>query len=412
MNNEVNEMIEVEPDVEPAPARVDLNPRPLQRFRGTTLLPMDATHAEHPFFNSRLISEVRLQTLESEDALDHNLNFKYMDLQMMRVITPAPQSTANTYQRKKTGNSNSAVTFSRMFLCKVHSPDHHDDHNRIVYMMEARNLNSTLWSRNVHHRDSGSITIGSIFRVPCPLPIESWMRGDIPLIVSHFPVFLMKYPTHIPTIQMNTEIGGNTSLAFVYNGVDLAVDYTSLVKTSCTGSFCDKQRIGDWLGSRGCGCYGMASNSTSLAIQHCVTVTTFQDDKVMKDFSSSKFSKLYMRGDIPGSCKLYHLQLTEAYMKMLDCIAGCINLINENGGFTVVGWYKRGTITDKSMMAQDMNTAGYSNTVDPDFQCDAGEISYHIVQIVPSNRDFLDPTTNLGIELSELKFDVSDIQTN
>ena len=63
-------------------------------------------------------------------------------------------------------------------------------------------------------------------------------------------------------------------------------------------------------------------------------------------------------------------------------------------------------------MSQDKNTAGYSNTVDPDFQCDAGEISYHIVQIVPSNRDFLDPVTNLGIELSELKFDVSDIQVN
>ena len=109
MNNEVNEMIEVEPDVKPAPARVEINPRPRQRFRGTTLLPMDATHNEHAFFSNNLITEVRLQTLESEDALDHNLNFKYMDLQMMRVITPAPQSTANTYQRKKTGNSNSAV---------------------------------------------------------------------------------------------------------------------------------------------------------------------------------------------------------------------------------------------------------------------------------------------------------------
>ena len=409
MNHEVNEMIDVEPDVEPE--RVEINPRPRQRFRGTTLLPMDATHNEHAFFSNNLITEVRLQTLESEDALDHNLNFKYMDLQMMRVITPAPQSTANTYQRKKTGNSNSAVTFSRMFLCKVHSPDH-DDHSRIVYLMEARNLNSTLWNRNVNHRDNGSITVGSIIRVPCPLPIDSWMRGDIPLIVSHFPVFLLKFPSHINTIQMNSEIGGNTSLAFVYNGVDLRVSYTSVIKTSCTGSFCDKQRIGDWLGSRGCGCYGMASNSTSLAIAHSVAVTTFQGEKAMRDFSSSKFSKLYMSGEIPGSCKLYHLQLTEAYMTMLDCVEGCVNLINENGGFTVIGWYKRGTINDKSMMAQDKNTAGYANTVETELQCDAGEISYHIVQIVPSNRDFLDPATNLGRELSDLKFDVSGIQTN
>ena len=87
MNHKVNEMIEVEPDVEPE--RVEINPRPRQRFRGTTLLPMDATHNEHAFFSNSLITEVRLQTLESEDALDHNLNFKYIDLQMIRVITPA-----------------------------------------------------------------------------------------------------------------------------------------------------------------------------------------------------------------------------------------------------------------------------------------------------------------------------------
>ena len=63
-------------------------------------------------------------------------------------------------------------------------------------------------------------------------------------------------------------------------------------------------------------------------------------------------------------------------------------------------------------MAQDKNTARYANTVEIENQCDAGEITYHIVQIVPSNRDFLNPTTNLGRELSELKSDVSDIQTN
>ena len=94
---------------------------------------------------------------------------------------------------------------------------------------------------------------------------------------------------------------------------------------------------------------------------------------------------------------------------MLESIQGCIPLINDNDGFTVVGWYKRGIINDKSLISQDKNTVGYSNTTDTESQIDSGDISSHIVQIIPSNRDFLDPTTTLGRELSELKFDVSKI---
>ena len=230
------------------------------------------------------------------------------------------------------------------------------------------------------------------------------------MLETKVPVFLLKYPSRIDTMQINPQIGCNQSLAFVFNSTPLQVYYTSVVNTQCNGYFCDRQRISDWLGSRGCGCYGMATNSTSLAIQYNISATTFQGDKTMKEFSSQKFSKLYLNGPIPGSCKLYHLQISHAFYAMCDSMKSCINLINQNGGFTVVGWYKRGVISDKSLILQDRNTIGY-NTTEADATIDSGEICYHIVQIIPSDRDFLDPTTTLGSELSDLKFDVSTIQT-
>ena len=400
-------------DIEPQlqhHARADINPGQRLRARSNIMEPMDATHNRHPFFTNHNIIQVRLQTLLNEDAAIHHLDYKYIDLQLLRLIVPAPQSTANTYQRKKSGNNNSQTTYSRLLLCKVHSPRHLEDHNQVVYIMEARNMNTNLWSRNVNHRDNGSISIGSIIRVCCPRPVDNFMRGDIPLMVTHNPVFLLKYPSKIATMQIDPEIGSNTSLAFVHNGTSLQIYYTSVLKTQCNGSLCDRQRISDWLGSRGCGCYGMATNSTSLAIQHSISVTTFQGDKTMKEFSSLKFSKLYLNGVIPGSCKLYHLQVTAAFFAMCECMKNCIDLINENGGFTIVGWYKRGVISDKSLISQDKNTIGY-NTTESDSQIDSGDICYHIVQIIPSNREFLDPTTTLGEELSGLKFDVSTIQT-
>ena len=60
-----------------------------------------------------------------------------------------------------------------------------------------------------------------------------------------------------------------------------------------------------------------------------------------------------MNGDIPGSCRLYRLQLTDVYTNMFECIDTCINLINNSDEFTIVGWYKRGVPNGRNIMARD-----------------------------------------------------------
>lgn len=390
----------------------DMNPAPNQRPRLPVDGPFDNQLAGNPIFSNRF-SEITLSVLESkEQAIRSNLNFKYINVFILRIITPAPSSSANVYNRNRNGHNQNAVSFSRIFLAKIHSYAHVEDTNRLVYIMEARNMNSNLWNRNVNHRDNGAVSIGSLVRIARPMPIDSYMRGDIPMVVSHIPVVLLRYPDLIAAVQMNYEIEGNTSFGFVYNNVNLTVHLSSVLKTSCTGNLCDKQRISDWFGSRGCGCYGMASNSSSLAIEHSITIATPHDgERSMEHFSSMKFSKLYLNGDIPGACKLYMLQLTQAEMNLLECIDDCINLINRNGGFTILGWYKRGIINDKSLMTNHSNNNSSRNSNnEQDTQVDSGDISYHIVQIVPTNRAFLDDTTPLGRELNEAKFDVNQIQ--
>ena len=72
-------------------------------------------------------------------------------------------------------------------------------------------------------------------------------------------------------------------------------------------------------------------------------------------------------------------------MNMLTALENCIELINDIGGFTVVGWYKRGNINGKSPIvfrkinnANGGNTAANYDTNEEDMQVDSGEISYHI----------------------------------
>ena len=224
--------------------------------------------------------------------------------------------------------------------------------------METRNQNKNLWNKNVNHRDNGAISIGSIIRLPCPMPIDAYVRCDIPLVICHQLAMLMKTPRALENNRMMNEIEANTSLAFLYNNSQVAVNYAAAFKTTCSGNFCDRQRISDWNGIKGCGCYGMSPNSTSLAIQHAITITANDETFQMDDFSSQRFSNIYLKNVISGSVKLHMLQLTDAYVLLLDAITECVDYVNSNGGFTVVGWYKRGLINDKSFLTARVGTTG------------------------------------------------------
>eukprot|EP00957_Ditylum_brightwellii_P057879 4388485-Ditylum_brightwellii.AAC.1 len=133
-------------------------------------------------------------------------------------------------------------------------------------------------------------------------------------------------------------------------------------KTSCSGNLCNHQRVNDWNGSRGCGCYRMSQNSSSFVYKHALDISTGIGSMSMSDFSSLKFSQLYLSGDIPSSCKLYMLQYLEASINMQIALDDCIELINDNDAFTVVRWYKRGIINDQSLPAAWKNLSNNSNS--------------------------------------------------
>ena len=58
-----------------------------------------------------------------------------------------------------------------------------------------------------------------------------------------FPVILLKLPNKFPSVYINSTLEGNLSLAFVYNKVNLNINGSGAVCTSCTVNLCDRQRI-------------------------------------------------------------------------------------------------------------------------------------------------------------------------
>ena len=232
--------------------------------------PVDRSLNNHVVFFNRF-EEINISDLETSDAIRLRLNFKYIDLQLIRIITSS-QNGVNIYSNRRGGpggrNINSSQTrFSRLFLFKTFSPNNPQDSTNLVYMMEARNENVNLWNKNTQHRDNDTISIGCFIRVISSLPIKSWMRGDIPILKSQFPCFALRFPVRMDTIAINHEIASNESYAFVWNHAQVYVDYTAPMKTTCSGELCDRQRVNDWRNVQGCGCYGILPNRSSLIMQ-------------------------------------------------------------------------------------------------------------------------------------------------
>ena len=97
-------------------------------------------------------------------------------------------------------------------------------------------------------------------------------------------------------------------------------------------------------------------------------------------------------------------------MNKVTALENSIQFINDAGGFTVVGWYKRGVINDKSINAyqkmnndNDGNTAAKYNTNKEDKKFDTGLISYHITSINTQKYEFIDPTSKFGRDFFPFK---------
>ena len=80
---------------------------------------------------------------------------------------------------------------------------------------------------------------------------------------------------------------------------------------------------------------------------------------------------------------------------MEDSIDSVLQYINETGGFTVVGWYKRGEIVDVSKESKNQED-----------RVVASEITYHLVAIKPTYPTLLNEDI-----LRERRYRVSQLET-
>jgi hypothetical protein len=355
-------------------------------------------------------NQISLIDLMNENPVNVNRNSR-INLQLLRVIGNSNNGQSNSrahiygaYGRNRSQTSD--VNYSRLFLCKVVS---RNEGTNLVYMMESRNTNKLLWSRNPQFRDDGVIAIGTIFCVISPNPISNLMSNDIPMLETRYPVVVMRPPRlHIES-RVELDVIGNTSKAFCLNGCTITIKSSTPEETNCSGLLCDKQRIHE-IASRsnqGCGCYSMLSRRSTLVLEHSLEIESsdFRWNHYCEHYSSNKFSMLYQSSPFSSSVTASNLQFTDEYYLMVEKIESVMNYINTNGGFTVIGWYKRGKINDQSIVSETNNRN--NNEVQANNQVDSGNISYHVCEIKPTNFRINTDAHPMQEALNLLKYDMT-----
>ena len=379
---------------------------------------------ENELLNSPIITrtrEVSIDALSSDDVYSMNMNWNYIDVQLLRIITPrGKDQKAYLYSLRsgRRGGGSKDVNFTRIFQCRVYSAINTSEHKRIIYLMESRNSNNNMFERNLDFRDNGTITIGTFLRVIAPEAIEDYMNGDIPLIRTPCSLIVLKRPASMDTVDVNYEIGTNKTLAFCLNNRILHLNKTLSEATTCNGLMCDKSCISEWNSNiKGCGCVGMSPNVSNLALVHSIWISSVAEmaltahERIQRrishtDFSSTKFSLCYLTNRIPPTVSKSSLsQANSLYWDLEECIEDVVNFVNDNGGWTVVGWYKRGAIKDRSLIESSGNNNGANGNEDA--TVGSGKLSFHVVDLTPTDQARLDSRTVLGTNLAARKFDVS-----
>ena len=340
----------------------------------------------------RTMVEVGMDDLMSENPERQRA---IMYHQLMRIVSGSTtskeiQSKYKSYYKKGGEKSHtSGLTYYRLFLFR----DLSCRKGQVVYVVESKNMNDKFWNRFSQLRDNGVVSIGTVVGVINPLPISTWFSNDIPILESRSGCIVFQPPSRVIDIGIDNTISGQVTRAFVMNHLEISVFSSSPYTTTCSGHLCDKQRSVEVSRDvRTCGCYHMQHRVGNICINHDIGLS--KNNKsilVMQDFSSSRLTNLYLKNPFDCNVKWNMLDGTEMFFHLQDCIAKVVRFINDNGGFTVIGWYKKGNINDVS-------------TEESDNKIESSEIGFHIVGITPTNDLILHHDSYKG-----KTFDISNI---
>ena len=248
-------------------------------------------------------------------------------------------TSQNGAQRRRI---NQTVPYNRYFFCAdVANPPH------CFAIMTRTSSESTSLLRYAF----GKQVVGMDFYMYEP-NIVSQTLGETTPIIDHANKQLMPLVDHIvhtipEAIDLNVQdLSVGQGGYFVFKGIHAQVTRFSLYfDCSCAGIMCDRQR------SKGeCTCIHLTSSKTfvySFDVTFAIPLSLNGNDSMtVPGYKSLRTTQCFFKNY--SSRDVAPVEEDGLKHKIRPKVATMTNYINQNGGWTVVGWFKKGEITDQA----------------------------------------------------------------
>lgn len=302
----------------------------------------------------RGLQHIPLQELLKEKLKIQNIQFKCLDLQLLKVIVSKPDDKQGRYNYRGGRNDRQTAGFqySRMFRCRVLNMNSSVESQSCVYLVETPHENRDLWSLDIQCRDSGVICPGAFFRI-CDIQQAKYNIGNVPCLVSNGQAIVLKPPATFPTVSIRSNLQPNFSYAFTLNNCRLEFYRVTPVDTRCGGYFCNKQRAYGNTNPK-CGCYGTPKGRSNMVLCMQLDVCNVDEELIVEEehYSSQQFAKFYSIGEFKPDTNAREFRMSNEFKALEEAMSQCFSHVNDNGGWTVFGWYRKGQIDDKILTSR------------------------------------------------------------
>ena len=264
-------------------------------------------------------------------------------------------------------------------------------------------LQTSADSRHILQHARSNIAVGNVFIILEPNAVTNSLSLGLPVVSTENPLIpLIPRVTDIPPTPVRMPNMNETQFFAMHN---TRLDMTSINvvsrNVSCRGTLCDRQSIlsPSALGA-GCGCLHVGKDAGAvmdIRVKFSVPPSFDESGEIaVPNVRSWRLTKLLVV--VPNAPQMSELGCHRPKLALFRNAVSLMNhYVNRHGGWTVVGWHRRGSVVDHSSTE---NTDQVANM----------EQRLHISYLYPSNEDITNDENFKALRYDPTMAELDDVQ--
>jgi hypothetical protein len=253
-------------------------------------------------------------------------------------------NTYNAAAGTKRAKNNNAAPYDRMFIFG----DVNDPPNCFVVICETARE-----SRMLTEHSCNEIAVGRVFCLLEPRKTDKFIgNGDLPIVSLTDPLVPLSMNEKSKVLPTVLSAPGDVGkqIFFVYHHIPIQVSYFYVATddVSCSGILCDRQhRLKQ---NSSCACLHTGKSNKPIVgdfnVHFKSGVTGGRSELITVKRCRSMRTTVLLFDDFSSFQQLSREETVQRTMMVRRKVREMVGTVNENGGWTVVGWCKKGEVSD------------------------------------------------------------------